>query len=103
MRFAFANIDPAVGRVFFGKWVALPFLRFRMLRHGFLLFPFHVKEIDTVSAFWPISRHLQILKTLPQAKFKGIWAVKDPVQTPDVVVYYIHGTFVHDNRDRILS
>lgn len=33
-RYAFANIDPKVGRVFLSKNVALPFLRFRMWRHA---------------------------------------------------------------------
>lgn len=33
-RYAFANIDVKVARVFLSKNVALPFLRFRMWRHA---------------------------------------------------------------------
>ena len=44
VRYAFANIPPEVGRVFFSKQVALPFLRFRMLRHGYLTSPISWRE-----------------------------------------------------------
>lgn len=50
VRYAFANIPPNIGRVFFSKQVALPFLRFRMLRHGYLRSPVHWREHVTVSA-----------------------------------------------------
>lgn len=50
VRYAFANIPPNIGRVFFSKEVALPFLRFRMLRHGYLRSPVHWREHVTVSA-----------------------------------------------------
>lgn len=33
VRYAFANIPASIGRVFFSKAVALPFMRFRMLRY----------------------------------------------------------------------
>ena len=35
VRYAFAHIPANLGRVFFSRPVALPFLWFRMLRHGF--------------------------------------------------------------------
>lgn len=44
VRYAFKNIDTNVGRVFLSKRVALPFVRWRMLRHGYLVFPVHCKE-----------------------------------------------------------
>lgn len=48
VRYAFANISPKVGRVFFGKRVALPWLRWRMLRHGYLRSPVHWREYRSV-------------------------------------------------------
>lgn len=44
VRYAFSDIPASVGRVFFGKWVALPFVRWRMLRHGYLKCPVHWRE-----------------------------------------------------------
>jgi hypothetical protein len=46
VRFAFANLPSKVGRIFFSKWVALPFLRFRMLRHGYLRSPIRWEEYE---------------------------------------------------------
>lgn len=48
VRYAFTNIRPSVGRVFFSKQVALPFLRFRMLRHGYVKSPVHWHEYRDV-------------------------------------------------------
>jgi acetyl esterase/lipase len=61
-----------IGRVFFSKQVSLPFLRFRMLRHGYLRCPLPWREVS-----------------MPH--FKGIWIVLDDSEKPDVVVYYCHG------------
>ncbi|KAI0128426.1 Alpha/Beta hydrolase protein [Xylariales sp. AK1849] len=72
VRYAFANLPPRVGRVFFSKQVALPFLRFRMARHGYLKCPVHWHEFS-------------------DKRFKGIWIIKDPMKTPDVCIYYAHG------------
>ncbi|KAI1877979.1 uncharacterized protein JN550_000161 [Neoarthrinium moseri] len=72
VRYAFANLPPKVGRVFFSKPVALPFLRFRMLRHGFLKSPVHWHEYTN-------------------RRFKGVWIIKDPMKKPDVCIYYAHG------------
>lgn len=47
VRYAFANIPASVGRVFFSKLVALPFTRWRMLRHGYLRWPVEVREVTT--------------------------------------------------------
>jgi hypothetical protein len=44
VRYAFASIPANVGRVFFTKEVALPFLRWRMKRHGYADFPVYWKE-----------------------------------------------------------
>ena len=44
IRYAFAHIPPRIGRVFFSKEVALPFLWFRCLRHGHLGSPIHWEE-----------------------------------------------------------
>ena len=44
IRYAFAHIPPRIGRVFFSKEVALPFLWFRFLRHGHLGSPVHWEE-----------------------------------------------------------
>lgn len=44
VRYAFSNIPAGVGRVFFSKHVSLPFLRWRMLRHGYLRSPIYWDE-----------------------------------------------------------
>lgn len=44
VRYAFSNIPAKVGRVFFGKYVALPFIHWRMLRHGYVRSPVHYRE-----------------------------------------------------------
>lgn len=49
VRYAFANVSPSVGRVFFSREVALPFMRFRMLRHGIVRKPVHWHEHVDVS------------------------------------------------------
>ncbi|KAH9884463.1 Arylacetamide deacetylase-like protein [Xylariomycetidae sp. FL2044] len=72
VRYAFANIPPKVGRVFFSKPVALPFLRFRLLRHGYLKFPVHWHEYN-------------------DRRFKGVWTIKDPMNKPDICIFYAHG------------
>ncbi|KAI1807971.1 alpha/beta-hydrolase [Daldinia bambusicola] len=72
VRYAFANIPPKVGRVFFSKPVALPFLKFRMLRHGYLRSPIYWHEHK-------------------DKRFKGIWIIEDPTTKPDVCIFYAHG------------
>ncbi|KAI0406678.1 Alpha/Beta hydrolase protein [Xylaria palmicola] len=72
VRYAFANIRPSVGRVFFSRPVALPFLRFRMLRHGYVRSPVHWHEFR-------------------DKRFRGIWIIHDPMKQPDLCVYYAHG------------
>jgi acetyl esterase/lipase len=72
VRFAFANMPAFLGRVFFSKAVALPFLRFRMLRHGIVTAPLRWTEIN-------------------RPGLKGIWIVSNPQEQPDVIVYYCHG------------
>ncbi|KAI1661779.1 alpha/beta-hydrolase [Daldinia decipiens] len=72
VRYAFANIPPEIGRVFFSKPVALPFLKFRMLRHGYLRCPI----------YWHEHNH---------KRFKGLWIIKDPTAKPDVCIFYAHG------------
>ncbi|RYP33670.1 hypothetical protein DL767_004665 [Monosporascus sp. MG133] len=72
VRYAFANIPSGIGRVFFTKPVALPFLRFRMLRHGYLKSPVRWDEHTT-------------------ARFKGIWIRKNPSEKPDICIFYAHG------------
>jgi hypothetical protein len=44
VRFAFREVPASVGRVFFSKWVALPWMRWRMLRHGYLVSPIGWRE-----------------------------------------------------------
>lgn len=48
VRYAFANMPAYIGRVFFSKAVSLPFLRFRMLRHGYLRPPIPWREVNRV-------------------------------------------------------
>ena len=49
VRYAFAHLPARIGRVFFSKQVALPFLRFRMIRHGYFGTPLPWLEIERVS------------------------------------------------------
>lgn len=49
VRYAFADIPAAIGKVFFSKWVALPFMKFRMLRHGIWKTPIYWREVNRVS------------------------------------------------------
>ncbi|TLD33652.1 hypothetical protein PspLS_00389 [Pyricularia sp. CBS 133598] len=72
VRYAFANIPARIGRVFLCKEVSLPYLRYRMLRHGYFRPPVHWREYSGRG-------------------FSGIWIAADPTKRPDVVVYYIHG------------
>jgi len=48
VRYAFANMPAFIGRVFFSKGVSLPFLRFRMLRHGIVTSPIRWTEVKRV-------------------------------------------------------
>lgn len=61
VRYAFAEIPASVGRVFFSAEVALPFFRFRMLRHGYLGSPVYWREVNHVCmlALWlpPFEAH----------------------------------------------
>jgi acetyl esterase/lipase len=72
VRYAFARFPAKIGRVFFSKPVALPFMRFRMLRHGYLHPPIRWKEISLQNC-------------------KGIWIIYDVARKPDLVIYYCHG------------
>ena len=73
VRYAFARLPSSIGRIFFSKAVALPFMRWRMLRHGILYSPVHWYEVKTGNT-------------------RGLWITgKDDSKIPDVVVYYIHG------------
>lgn len=72
VRYAFAHIPASIGRVFFSKWVAYPFFRFRLLRHGYLHCPMYYREIIRHGA-------------------KGLWIIGDQHSDPDIVIYYAHG------------
>ncbi|KAK5989126.1 Putative steryl acetyl hydrolase mug81-like protein [Cladobotryum mycophilum] len=65
-----------VGRVFFSKEVALPFMKWRMMRHGLKDFPVHWEE-QTVGE--------------GNTKANGIWIKHNPEKDPDIVIYYAHG------------
>jgi acetyl esterase/lipase len=72
VRFAFANMPAFIGRTFFSKAVSLPFLRFRMLRHGFVTSPIRWTEVK-------------------RPNFRGVYIVHDQQEQPDIIVYYCHG------------
>jgi len=76
VRYAFANVPNSVGRIFFSKWVAMPFLRWRMLRHGFVRSPVCYKEYVSGKG---------------RDQMRGIWVMHRPEQPPDLVLYYFHG------------
>lgn len=73
VRYAFANIPSKIGRAFFSKGVALPFFRFRLLRHGYLNSPIAWEEVS--------------LKN----RTRGLWISHDGSQKADLVLYYCHG------------
>ncbi|KAF2257952.1 Arylacetamide deacetylase-like protein [Lojkania enalia] len=72
VRYAFAFMPAFLGRIFFSKQVALPFLRFRMLRHGIVTAPLRWNEVN-------------------RPGFRGIWIIHNQQEQPDVIVYYCHG------------
>ncbi|KAK3214137.1 hypothetical protein GRF29_28g2174045 [Pseudopithomyces chartarum] len=72
VRYAFASMPAFLGRVFFSKGVSLPFLRFRMLRHGIVTAPLRWTEIK-------------------RPGLKGIWITHNQQEQPDIIVYYCHG------------
>ena len=72
VRYAFAKIPATVGKVFFSKGVALPFVQFRMLRHGYRRSPIYWKEVK-------------------RSGLNGIYMINDETRRPDIVVYYCHG------------
>ena len=76
VRYTFACIPTNIGRVFFSKWVVIPWLRWRMLRHGYLWSFAPWKEF-----------HLNGLE--------GIWIGDDNIASydTDILIYYCHGTF----------
>ncbi|KAH6969718.1 Alpha/Beta hydrolase protein [Fusarium avenaceum] len=76
VRYAFANIPAKVGRVFFSKHVALPFVRWRMLRHGYIRSPVHHQEYTIGTG---------------DVQTKGTWIMHQPEHSPDFVLYYAHG------------
>ena len=87
VRYAFAGIPASIGRVFFSKKVALPFMKFRMWRHGLQEFPVAIREIQLGS------KH-------GESTVKVIWVNHDGTEQgsekasltkPDLVVYYCHG------------
>lgn len=72
VRYAFANIPASIGRVFFSKWVAYPFIRSRMLRHGIFRSPIYHREIR-------------------QDKFAALWITPDRTAGNDIAILYCHG------------
>ncbi|KAJ4319172.1 hypothetical protein N0V94_004045 [Neodidymelliopsis sp. IMI 364377] len=72
VRYAFANMPASIGRVFFSKGVSLPFLRFRMLRHGIVTSPIRWTEVI-------------------RPDFRGVLIKHNQQEQPDIIVYYAHG------------
>ncbi|KAF1357260.1 alpha/beta-hydrolase [Lizonia empirigonia] len=72
VRYAFANMPAFIGRVFFSKGVSLPFLRFRMLRHGIVTSPIRWTEVK-------------------RPDFRGVLIRHDQQEQPDIIIYYAHG------------
>ncbi|KAG9241819.1 Alpha/Beta hydrolase protein [Calycina marina] len=72
VRYAFRQIPAHISRVFFSRYVALPFMRFRMLRLGYFKSPVHWQEIKMNT-------------------FQGLWISDGVNPDPDIILYYIHG------------
>lgn len=80
VRYAFTNIPSKIGRVFLSKEVALPFLRFRMLRRGYI----------GLGGIGLGKKHPR-WKQVQLGGLNGIWIAHDLSAKPDIVVYYCHG------------
>ncbi|KAF7544604.1 hypothetical protein G7Z17_g9816 [Cylindrodendrum hubeiense] len=76
VRYAFKSIPARVSRVFFSKYVSLAFLRWRMLRHGYMRYP----------TFWQ-----EYAVGEGSIQTKGLWLMHKPEKPPDFVIYYAHG------------
>lgn len=50
IQYAFANVPPRIGRVFFAREVALPYLWFRLMRKGYFGSPIYWREHCDVGA-----------------------------------------------------
>lgn len=48
IRYGFEYIPPKLARVFFSKQIALPLIKFRILRHGYVRSPVHWVEVNKV-------------------------------------------------------
>lgn len=72
VRFAFGHMPASIGRVFFSKRVSLPFMRFRMLRHGIVRSQLSWKEVSV-------------------GKAKAVYIIEDQGKAPGILVYYCHG------------
>lgn len=66
VRYAFAYIPANIGRVFFSKEVALPFLKFRMFRHGLMESPIHWHEVNQVNLSYSQNKIGYVLKVIGQ-------------------------------------
>ncbi|KAH7001938.1 Alpha/Beta hydrolase protein [Ilyonectria destructans] len=76
VRYAFKSIPARVSRSFFSKFVSLAFLRWRMLRHGYLKSPTCWQEYAVGNG---------------SIRTKGLWIMHRPEKPPDFVLYYAHG------------
>lgn len=72
VRIAFAKIPASIGRVFFSKGVSLPFMRYRMLRHGIVKPPLTWQET-------------------PLGTATGVYMIENPAKPPGILIYYCHG------------
>lgn len=76
VRFAFKTLNPGIGRIFFSKQVALPFFRFRMLRHGYGRSPIYWREVNNIGQSKDVN---------------GLWIIANELERPDIAIYYCHG------------
>ncbi|KAK6543907.1 hypothetical protein TWF694_000626 [Orbilia ellipsospora] len=75
VKYAFSNLPSDIARVFFKKEIALPFYRFRLLRHG----------------LWPNNTPSWAPEEINQDGVNGIWLKSIKNCEPDIALYYIHG------------
>ena len=84
----------SIGAVFFSKQVALPFAKWRMLRHGYdpkLPFPFSLclQPFVWLGLLRVSDLHYEEKHIGPG--LKGLWIIADKTKRPDVIIYYLHG------------
>ena len=61
-----------------------------MLRHGYIRSPIQWRQVKQVQFFVKL---LDIYANGLQDTFQGLWTAGDRAKDPDIVLYYVHGSY----------